>query len=78
MSDLITENSTVELEKDDAAIIVTPDSIRVVTPDRDDDDHVPAHIQFACAVAYLCVHDPKWVELIMDRFNDELNNMEIH
>jgi len=78
MSDLITENSTVELEKDDAAIIVTPDSIRIVTPERDDDETIPAHIQFACAVAYLCVHDPKWVELIMDRFNDELNNMEIH
>ncbi len=78
MSNLITENSTVELQKDDAAIVVTPDSIRIVTPERDDTEDTPAHIQFACAVAYLCVHDPKWVQMIMERFHNELDDMEIH
>jgi len=78
MDSLITETQKLELKDDHVAIVFTPDSMRVVSPKRDDDEDTPAHVYFACAISYLCVHDPDFVTQVMDRFSVELDNMETH
>ena len=71
MSDSVVESSKLHLEHDHAALVFTEDSVRVVTPHKDDDEIVPSQVQFAVMLAYLCMTDKTWVKSTIQRFEDQ-------
>lgn len=65
---------TITLDKDEAAIVVRAESIRLVSPERADDSEVPGSIVFAAAVVWLSVNRPDWVESTVIKFYEETSD----
>jgi len=73
MKDSVVESSKLHLEHDHAALVFTEDSVRVVTPHKDDSEIVPSQVRFAVMLAYLCSTDEVWVASTIQRFEDQTN-----
>jgi hypothetical protein len=71
MNESVVEADNFTLGDDDVAIVLTPDSVRLVTPKKDDDELVSANVQFAVMLAYLASTDSEWVQDTIDRFEEQ-------
>lgn len=74
MNESVIESSKLHLEHDHAALVFTEDSVRVVTPHKDDDETVPGQVKFAVMLAYLCMADETWVKSTIQRFEDQTDD----
>lgn len=71
MKDAVVEASEFKLAHDEAAVVISPDSVKLVTPEKDDDEMVGHNVQFAVMLAYLASTDGEWVESVIQRFEEK-------
>ena len=71
MKNSIVQAADFKLADNEAAVVISPDSIRLVTPDKDHDEPVGHNVQFAVMLAYLASTDTEWVESVIQRFEEQ-------
>ena len=61
----------------DAAVVMTEDSVRIVTPDASQHagQDLPPQVAMALAVTMLTIYDAEWVEETMQRFDAMLESI---
>lgn len=64
------EKTIIELEDDEVAFIMNSNKdVKFVFPEMDDEDNVPEYIQFMSAMMLVCTTDEEVIELIWEKFN---------
>lgn len=74
MTKSIIESSELTLSGDEAAVVLGPERVRLVTPEKKDDDLVGHNVQFAVMLAYLASTDTEWVESVIERFEERTDD----
>lgn len=74
---MITHDNTVTLEDGHVAIVLTDESVKLVTPEPQSDEdgtHIvdTPQMQMAMAVALLMMSDKDWMVETMDRFEEQM------
>jgi hypothetical protein len=64
------EKTVIELEDDEAALVMNSDGqVDLYFPKMADKDNLPKHVQFVSALATVCTSDLEVIELIWERFH---------
>ena len=71
MNKSVVEAAEFKLGDDDVAVVLTPDSVRLVTPEKGDDELVGHNVKFAAMMAYLASTDSEWVRDTIERFEEQ-------
>jgi len=74
MNKSVVEATEFKLGNDEAALVISPDSVKLVTPEKGDDEVVTHNVQFAVMMAYLLSTDAEWVKSVIKRFEESSND----
>lgn len=74
MNESVVPASDFTLADNEAAVVISPDSIRLVTPDKDHDEEVGHNVSFAVMLAYLASTDTEWVASVVKRFEEQTDD----
>lgn len=70
----MTKSNEVTIGDDDAAVVISPDGVKLVTPEKGDDEVIGHNVQFAVMLAYLLSTDAEWVKSVIKRFEESSND----
>lgn len=77
---MINHRNTIELDAGHVAIVLTDESVKVVTPETEqteDGGHIvdTPQLQMAMAITFLVMSDKEWIMETMERFEEQINSI---
>ena len=77
---MINHSNTVELKEGHVAIVLTDESVKLVTPETEqteDGGHIvdTPQMQMAMAMTLLIMSDKEWITETMERFEEQMRSM---
>lgn len=77
---MINHNDTITLETGHVAIVLTEESVKIVTPETEqteDGGHIVGtpQMQMAMAMTLLMMSDKEWITETIDRFENQMKSM---
>jgi hypothetical protein len=66
-----------ELQQDDAVLIIRADNTIELLVEDDDDEFAPQNKQIILAISYKLQHDPDWIEALFNSI-DKIVHKQVH